>query len=159
LLRFSSSGVYLPWTGEGHVDAGLHPLNWPFVLAHEMSHGYGMADEGVCNFLAYQVCIGHSDPYVRYAGALYYWRYVAYEMMRFCPAETQAAVEALPAGIRGDLAGIREYSNRYPDIIPQWRDVVYDSFLKSQGLSQGVLSYNEVLVLAHAWRTMGAAPY
>lgn len=153
LLRFSSSGVYLPWTGEGHLDAGLHPLNWPFVMAHEMSHGYGIADEGVCNFMAYQVCAYAPDPYVRYAGSLYYWRYAAYEMRRFCPLELEEAIQALPEGVRADLSAIREYADRYPDLIPQWRDLVYDSFLKSQGLRDGVLSYDQVLVLAHAFRT------
>ncbi|MFZ2899530.1 MAG: DUF3810 family protein [Saprospiraceae bacterium] len=153
LLRFSSSGVYLPWTGEGHLDAGLHPLNWPFVMAHEMSHGYGIADEGVCNFLAYQVCAYDPDPYIRYTGTLYYWRYAAYEMRRFCPIELEEAIQALPEGIRADLSAIRDYADRYPDLIPQWRDLVYDSFLKSQGLRDGVLSYDQVLVLAHAFRT------
>jgi len=152
LLRFSSSGVYLPWTGEGHIDAGLHPLNWPFVMSHELSHGYGMANEGVCNFLAYQVCSSDPDPYIRYAGMLYYWRYTAYEMQRFCPHELDESMQALPEGIRKDLADIRRYSMRYPDFIPQWRDVVYDSFLKSQGLHEGILSYEKVLVLAHAYR-------
>lgn len=155
LLQFSSSGVYLPWTGEGHLDAGLHPLNWPFVMAHEMAHGYGMADEGVCNFLAYQVCTAHPDPYIRYAGTLYYWRYAAYEMKRFCPAELEDALRALPEGVRSDLKAIREYSDRYPDLIPMWRDLVYDSFLKSQGLRQGILSYDQVLILAHAYRMQG----
>jgi hypothetical protein len=152
LMRFGSSGVYLPWTGEGHVDAGQHPLNWPFVMAHEMSHGYGIADEGVCNFLAYQVCSSHPDSYVRYAGALYYWRYASSALRRACPAEWETAVEALPKGVKLDLKAIRENSDRYPDFIPQWRDVVYDSFLKSQGLREGVLSYDNILALARAWR-------
>ena len=152
LMRFSSTGVYLPWTGEGHVDAGLYPLNQPFVMAHELAHGYGIANEGVCNFLAYQVCSTDPDPYIRYAGMLYYWRYTAYEMRRYCPAEFYATMESLPEGIRLDLQAIRENSDHYPDLIPQWREVVYDSFLKSQGLKEGIMSYETVLVLAHAWR-------
>ncbi|MBK7336177.1 MAG: DUF3810 family protein [Saprospirales bacterium] len=152
LLRFSSSGVYLPWTGEGHIDAGLHPLNWPFVIAHEMSHGYGIANEGACNFLAYQVCSTDPDPYIRYAGNLYYWRYAAYEMKRFCPLELEERIQALPEGIRMDLQAIRDNYDSYPDLIPRWKDLVYDSFLKSQGLKEGILSYDKVLVLTHAWR-------
>ena len=155
LLRFSSSGVYLPWTGEGHVDAGLYPLNWPFVMAHELAHGYGIADEGVCNFLAYQVCSTDPDPYIRYTGMLYYWRYTVFEMRRFCPAEVDEAILALPEGIQLDLQAIRENSLKYPDIIPQWREVVYDSFLKSQGLKEGIMSYETVLMLAHAYRGKG----
>ena len=142
------------WTGEGHIDAGLYPLNWPFVMAHEMSHGYGIANEGVCNFLAFQVCSTDPDPYIRYSGTLYYWRYAAFEMMRFCPSELEARIDALPEGIRLDLKAIRDNYDRYPDLIPQWKDLVYDSFLKSQGLKAGVLSYDEVLVLTHAWRKL-----
>lgn len=152
LLRFSSSGVYLPWTGEGHIDAGLYPLNWPFVIAHEMTHGYGMANEGVCNFIAYQVCISDPDPFIQYAGALYYWRYTAAEMYRFCPAEVENRIESLPRGIQLDLEAIRKNYDDYPDLIPQWKNLVYDSFLKSQGLKEGVLSYETVLVLTNAWR-------
>jgi len=152
LLRFSASGVYLPWTGEGHIDAGLYPLNWPFVIAHEMTHGYGLANEGVCNFIAYQVCLSDQDPFVRYAGALYYWRYAAFEMQRFCPAEVEGMVASFPNGIQQDLEAIRENYDRYPDLIPQWKNLVYDSFLKSQGLKEGIMSYETVLVLTNAWR-------
>ena len=38
LLRISTAGVYIPFTAEGHIDAGLHPLQIPYVMAHEMPH-------------------------------------------------------------------------------------------------------------------------
>ncbi|MCB0586673.1 MAG: DUF3810 family protein, partial [Phaeodactylibacter sp.] len=63
-LRFSSSGLYFPFTGEGHVDAGLHPLQKPYVMAHELAHGYGFGDEGTCNFLGYLACIQSEDPLI-----------------------------------------------------------------------------------------------
>ena len=53
LLRISTAGFYLPLTGECNVDSGLHPIQLPFVIAHEYSHAYGITDEGSCNFLAY----------------------------------------------------------------------------------------------------------
>ena len=53
LLRISTAGIYIPFTGEGHADGGLHHLQLPFVLSHEMSHAYGFGDEGSCNFLAW----------------------------------------------------------------------------------------------------------
>ncbi|MEK7253907.1 MAG: DUF3810 family protein, partial [Bacteroidota bacterium] len=75
LLRLSTAGIYIPFTGEGHVDGGLHHLQLPFVLAHEMSHGYGFGDEGTCNFLAYLALTQSENAYLRYVGHLYYWRY------------------------------------------------------------------------------------
>ena len=34
LLRISTAGVFLPFSGEGNVDPGLHPVTIPFVMAH-----------------------------------------------------------------------------------------------------------------------------
>ncbi len=53
LLRWSTAGVYWPWVAEGHIDAGLHPLQKPAVLAHELAHAYGFGDEGSCSFWAF----------------------------------------------------------------------------------------------------------
>ena len=70
LLRFNSSGVYFPFTGEGHVDNGLHPVSKPFTIAHELGHGYGFGSEDVCNFLGFLACVRSDNPAIRYAGYL-----------------------------------------------------------------------------------------
>jgi len=57
LLRISTAGVYIPFSIEGHIDAGLHPLTWPATMAHEMAHGYGFTDEGTCNFIGHLVVL------------------------------------------------------------------------------------------------------
>ena len=80
LLRWSTAGIYIPQTGEGHIDRGLLAVQKPFTIAHEMAHGYGVADEGACNFIAWLACSQSRDPWVRFGGALTYWRYAAAEM-------------------------------------------------------------------------------
>ena len=50
LLRISTAGVYIPFTGEGHIDAGLHHLQLPFVMAHEMSHATASGEKGTVIF-------------------------------------------------------------------------------------------------------------
>lgn len=59
LFKFGASGVYWPFVGEAVLEHGLHPLRKMPALAHEMSHGYGFCDEGVCNFIAYAACSEH----------------------------------------------------------------------------------------------------
>lgn len=152
LLRFSTAGVYLPFTGEGHVDAGLHHLQLPFVLAHEMSHGYGHGDEGTCNFLAYLACIQSGDPYIEYIGHLYYWRYVASEYAGMAPDAYAQFRKALPAGIRADVRAINQEMDKYPDILPELRDAAYNTYLQSQGIAEGMKNYDRVVMLVAAWR-------
>jgi hypothetical protein len=152
LLRISTAGVYIPFTGEGHIDAGLHHLQLPFVVAHEMSHGYGFGDEGTCNFLAYLACTQSSDPFLQYVGSLYYWRYVAADYRDFAPEEYEAFRETLPQGLKSDLLAIRNEMAKYPDILPSFRDAAYTVYLQAQGISEGLKNYDRVIMLVHAWR-------
>ncbi|MEY3052803.1 MAG: hypothetical protein RLY31_2588 [Bacteroidota bacterium] len=152
LLRIGAAGFYLPYTGEGHVDAGLHPLQLPFVMAHEMAHGYGFGDEGNCNFLAWLACLHNRDPFVQYAGHLYYWRYLVAAYRAACPEEADNLLRRLPAGIRADLASVQARMDLYPDFFPGLRDAAYERYLQAQGIREGMLSYDKLVWMALAWR-------
>lgn len=151
-LRFSSSGLYFPFTGEGHVDAGLHSLQKPYVMAHELAHGYGFGDEGTCNFLGYLSCIQSDDPLIAYIGHLNYWRTLAADYLQYEPEKYREFRESLPLGIQADLDAINEVLLRYPDIMPRFRYYAYDAYLKSQGIDEGIKNYDRITMLARAWR-------
>ena len=151
LMRWNTAGIYLPFSGEGHVDAGMLPVQIPFTLAHEMAHGFGVTDEGDCNFLAYLACRNAADPAVRFAGVLTYWRYAASAYRRVFPEAFNSRYDQLPAVVRRILAEIHANDARYPDLFPKLRNAVYDSYLKTQGVHEGLLSYNRVVELAVAY--------
>jgi hypothetical protein len=151
-LRFSSAGLYFPWTGEGHVDPGLHALQIPYVMAHELAHGYGFADEGTCTFWGYLACINSDNPIIAYAGHLGYWRELAADFRRYDPENYPAFRKSLPLGIQRDLEAINESLVKYPDIMPRLRYAAYDAYLKTQGIEEGILNYDRVTMLVTAWR-------
>lgn len=153
LLRLRTAGVYWFFVGEGNIDSGLHPLQKPFTMAHEMAHGYGFGDEGTCNFLAYLACLKSSHAYVKYAGMLGYWRYIALEYRLREPEAYQSFREAnLSIGMGNDLKAIYENSLKYPNLFSNVRDVAYDAYLKSQGIAEGQRNYNRVVLLVDAWK-------
>ena len=151
-LRFSSSGLYFPFTGEGHIDAALHPLQRISVMAHELGHGYGFGHEGTCNFLAYIACSTSDDPLIAYAGRLSYWRTLAVNYRRYEPEAYREYRESLPLGIQADLDAINELLLRYPDIMPEFRYHAYDAYLKAQGIEEGIKNYSRVIMLVRAWK-------
>ncbi len=155
LLRISTAGVYIPFTGEGNIDPGLHYLQLPFVMVHEMSHAYGFGDEGTCNFLAYLACTQSDDVFLNYVGYLYYWRYVAADYRVFRPQEYLELYEALPVGMKSDIAAIRREMEKYPDILPAVRDAAYTAYLHAQGIHEGLKNYDRVVMLVAAWRRGG----
>ncbi len=151
-LRFSSAGLYFPYVGEGNIDAGLHPIQWPFVMSHEMSHAYGFADEGTCNFWAYLSTTSSPHPAVAYVGHLSYWRTLAIQYLRYEPEAYGEFRRRLPDGIKADLTAINEQMQKFPDFIPDLQPKVYNAYLKAQGIKEGVLNYKRVVMLVHAWR-------
>jgi len=57
----------------------------------------------------------------------------------------------LPAQIIKDLDNIRSNAQLYPPFFPEFSYAMNDAYLKSQGVSEGAQSYNELLNLALAF--------
>ena len=150
-LRFSSAGLYWPFVGEGNIDSGLHSLQQPFTLAHELAHGYGITNEGVCNFIAYLACQESQNPYIQYSGMVAYWRYLAIAYQRFQKEKYWAFRDQLPKGFQADMEAINNTLTQYPDIMPRFRNFAYDRYLKSQGISEGMASYSQIIMLVKAY--------
>ena len=152
LLRISTAGVYWPFVFEGHIDPGLHPMTWPFTMSHEMGHGYGFTDEGTCNFLGWLACTTHEDPFIQYSGWIGYYRYLLTNLRRSISSQHYKEIYgSIPKVIVDDLAEIRKYAMRYPDIMPAVRDVVYDNYLKTHGVKGGLVNYSKIIKLVYAW--------
>jgi len=151
LLRISTAGVYIPFAIEGHIDPGLHPLTWPATMAHEMAHGYGFTDEGTCNFIGYQVCIDQEDTYMQYSGWLMYFRYLYSNARRSDGDRFKIFSSNISQEVFDDLIAIDDFANRYPDIMPKVRDAVYDTYLKTHGVKEGLMSYSRMILLVDAW--------
>jgi hypothetical protein len=76
---------------------------------------------------------------------------VASEYQRVFPERYTTVHEALPSLITATLVAIRENNARYPDFLPAVRNAVYDSYLKSQGVHEGLQSYHRVVALTWAY--------
>jgi hypothetical protein len=152
LMRFGSSGFYLPFTGEAYISANLTPVEIPFAVAHEMAHGYGFSQEGTCNFLAYLACISSEDPFIKYSGCLVYYSHISADLYRASPGEYRELNKKLPPGIVADR--VKKYKNwqQYQGWLTDWSQKVYDTYLKTQGVREGIKSYDRLVILTTAWR-------
>lgn len=158
LLIFSTAGIYIPFAMEGHIDAGLHPIVWPFTLAHEMAHGYGITDEGDCNFIAMLTCIQSTDPLFKYSAILEYWRYL-YRRVEGCDAQIAFDIkEQLDCRVITDLDNIRQYADTYSDLFPNFSNTLYDSYLKLHGIEDGMNNYSDFIQLILNYRSRYGIP-
>jgi hypothetical protein len=152
LMRFGTSGFYSPFTGEAYISSNLTPVEIPFAMAHEMAHGYGFSQEGTCNFLAYLVCISSKDPFIKYSGCLVYYSHISADLYRASPEEYKELNKKLHPGIIADW--VKKYKNwqQYRGWLMDWSQKVYDTYLKTQGVQEGIKSYDRLVILTTAWR-------
>ena len=155
LFAFGISGIYMPYVGESNIDNGLHDLEKPYSMAHEMAHGYGWTDEATANFIAYLACTQSDDPFIRYSSYLMYYRYVASNYRRINPEGYKAFREKLPEKVKADLKAV----NARTEMFKTWFDTssINNVYLNWQGVQGGIVSYSRVVVLVYSWRINRAA--
>ena len=151
LLRLKTAGIYFPFVLEGHIDGGLHPIEKPYVMAHEMAHANAFTDEGVCNFIGLLTCINSKNDFVEYSGWLEYQGYLYRALRRNYPEVLKAKAYQRPIIVETDLKSIVETLSQYPDIFPRFRDFFYNGYLKAQGVKSGIKSYSEIVRLVHSF--------
>jgi len=108
LMRIGTAGFYSPLTGECNIDAGLHPAEKPFVMAHVFFHGLGVGGEGECNFLAYLLCHASAHPLIQYSGELEFWRYISRDLYRMDKEMYLDYLKQISPAVRDHLIEIRE---------------------------------------------------
>lgn len=152
MRRMGILGIYFPFTGESYLDPSLHALEKPFTIAHEMAHSYGVTDEGEAHFIAWVICTRSEEPILRYTAHLLLLRYQLRDYYGMDPDGALCWMENLPRGIIQDLISIRESAEAYPPIWLALSRKSNDLFLKSQGVKAGIKSYQQLPMLAAAWR-------
>ena len=145
------TGVYSFFTGEANLNVDFPDYTLPFTAAHELAHQRGIAREDEANFIAYLVCIGSDDAYIRYSGYLSMYEYVANALYS---ADSELYYEArgrLSHEIKYEQYAYSEFFNRYRDSVAgEVSGTVNDTYLKLQG-TEGTRSYGLVVDLAVAY--------
>lgn len=151
MARAGVAGIYIPFTGEPHFDAGQPAVALPFTMAHEMAHQRGFAFESEANFVAAVVCIRARHPYIRYSGWAGAARYALRDLAR--TPERYAATAALAGdGLRADWRAQERYWARYASgWAARTSARINHAYLQANGVVSGIADYGEVTGWLLAW--------
>ncbi|MFT4540363.1 MAG: hypothetical protein ACI835_002814 [Planctomycetota bacterium] len=156
------SGIYSPFTGEGHYNAQPPAFLHPHTICHEGAHARGFAREDEANFIAFLVCRASTEDYVRYSGYLHAFLSTWSALLRAAPKNQGHLTSLIPESIQRDLNATRAFWSRKRSRIERAvRDVASrsnDRYLKVHGQSDGVESYGRVVDLLLAERRLRSAP-
>lgn len=147
------SGVYTFMTGESNINTNYPDFLIPYTMAHEMAHQRGIAREDEANFVAFLVCIGSDDAYIRYSG---YANMLNYIFSAITGEDLQASITfvsyTLPNEIRGELLAYSTFFDKYREsTASEVTGAINNTHLQLQGQKEGTKSYGLVVDLAVAY--------
>ena len=153
LLTFGYAGVISPFTLEAHVDSGVTDTTKVSVGAHELAHVAGFAGEADTYLVSTLAGLKAENAFARYSIALGMFDRASAQL----PAETrQALIDALPTVAQADYWAIQGAKRRYyRPALAHPLSGVYDTYLRSQGVSAGLSDYGRVITLLVQAREKG----
>ena len=145
------SGFYFPFTGEANLNDESPAAYLPANICHEMAHQQGIATEKECNFVAIMAATSADSAAYRYAGYLMGYVHLSNALYRVDQAAWQTIRDSLPDTVRADLRQNSAYWAQFDGLVNTAATKVYDGFLKSNGLTDGVQNYGTVVDLLLAY--------
>jgi hypothetical protein len=143
-LRWAGiDGVTNPFLPEIVVNHDLLPTEWAFTVAHEWGHLAGLAHEAEASYAAWLICQASTEQ-SRYSARLWAFGHV----FAVSPRERQLELLArLDDGPEGDLRAIARRTAQSVRVVRRISWATYDTYLKSNRVSEGLASYDDAIVL------------
>ena len=140
------SGYFGPFFNEIHLNYYLLPMEYPFVLAHEKAHQFGITNEAEANLAAFVVCMTSDDQRLKYSGyvnLLVYFLSDASQMK-----DVKDYIRKIDKLVILDLRfqrshwqGLRNYT------LDKVQTAANNAYLKTNNIEEGVKNYNQVVAL------------
>lgn len=148
ILSYQSlTGVYSPFTIEANYNEDMTAYNIPFTACHELSHLRGFMQEQEANFIAFLACEQSASDDFHYSGYLMAWIYSMNTLYRVDTENWQEVREGLCEEAEYDLQANSSFWDRYEGTVAEVSNKVNDTYLKANGQTDGVESYNRMVDL------------
>ncbi len=138
------SGYYGPFFNEVHINSYNLPVEYPFVLAHEKAHQFGITSEAEANFIAWLVCTQSKSKQLKYSANLYILRFFLVDAVRL--DQYPELMAKIDKKIKADFSQIQNYwKNLRDEKIDQAASKVNDTYLKTNKVEKGIEDYEGVV--------------
>ncbi|MDR3218381.1 MAG: DUF3810 domain-containing protein [Dysgonamonadaceae bacterium] len=152
---FSSMGVvgYFGLFNEIHLNNYALNFQYPFSLAHEKAHQFGIASEAEANLFAFFVCAVNDDESIRYSAYFSLFPFICNDYQKFFPDKYEEFIEHLDKRVLADLLTASDHWAAVRNkILNNTQNAIYDAYLKTNKISSGKANYSEVISLLIAFQ-------
>ena len=140
------SGYFGPFFNEVHLNYYLLPMEYPFVLAHEKAHQFGITNEAEANLAAFVVCSTSGDKRLQYSGNVNLLLYFLSDGANL--KDIKDYVRKIDKRVILDLRFQRKHwQGLRNQTLDDVQTAANNAYLKTNNIEEGVKNYNQVVSL------------
>jgi hypothetical protein len=144
------SGYFGPFFNEVHLNNYLLPEDYPFLLAHEKAHQFGISNEAEANLTAFIICTTSDDQRLQYSGYLFLLLYFINDASHL--SDYKEYIRKIDKPV---IDYIRFRDKYYDDLqnktLEKVQSAANNVYLKSNNIKSGIENYNQVVALVIRW--------
>ena len=144
------SGYFGPFFNEIHLNYYLLPMEYPFVLAHEKAHQFGITNEAEANLAAFIVCTTSEDQRLQYSG---YVNLLVYFLSD--AGSLKDAKEFIRKINKPVIHNLRFQRSHWQGLrnttLDEVQTAANNAYLKTNHIDEGVKNYSQVVGLVLSW--------
>ena len=144
------SGYFGPFFNEIHLNYYLLPMEYPYVLAHEKAHQFGITNEAEANLAAFIVCTTSNDQRLQYSGYVNLLVYFLSDAANL--KDAREYIRKIEKPVIFDLRfQRRHWQGLQNKMLDQVQTAANNAYLKTNHIEEGVKNYNQVVGLVISW--------
>jgi len=144
------SGYFGPFFNEIHLNYYLLPMEYPFVLAHEKAHQFGITNEAEANLAAFMVCTTSEDLRLQYSGYVNLLVYFLSDAGQL--KDIKDYIRKIEKPVILDLRFQRQHWQGLQNkTLEKVQTAANNAYLKTNHIEEGVKNYNQVVGLVISW--------
>jgi hypothetical protein len=140
------SGYFGPFFNEVHLNYYLLPMEYPYVLAHEKAHQFGITNEAEANLAAFIICSTSDDKRLQYSGNVNLLLYFLSDGSQL--KDIRDYIHKIDKQVIMDLRFQRRHWQGLRDqTLDDVQTAANNAYLKTNNIEEGVKNYNQVVAL------------
>lgn len=138
------SGYFGPFFNEVHVNKKITSIEYPFVLAHEKAHQFGITSEAEANFYAWMACSFSPSKQLKYSANLMVLQH--FLTQAYSLPEYEELVKQINKPVKDDILFIRQHwLSLRNETLDKAATKVNDAYLKTNKVKGGIKDYYGVV--------------
>jgi hypothetical protein len=140
------SGYFGPFFNEVHLNYYLLPMEYPYVLAHEKAHQFGITNEAEANLVAFIICSTSDDKRLQYSGNVNLLLYFLSDGSQL--KDIRDYIHKIDRRVIMDLRfQRRHWQGLRNQTLDDVQTAANNAYLKTNNIEEGVKNYNQVVTL------------